>query len=45
MPLVTVKPEFQVTIPAKLRRGIHPREGVSWKPLSQEPASCFVPWR
>ena len=27
MPLVTVKPKFQVTIPAKLRRGIHLREG------------------
>lgn len=27
MPLVTVKPKFQVTIPAKLRRGINLREG------------------
>ena len=27
MPLVTVKPKFQVTIPAKLRRGIDLREG------------------
>ena len=27
MPLVTVKPKFQVTIPAKLRRGIGLHEG------------------
>ncbi len=27
MSLVTVKPKFQVTIPAKLRRGINLREG------------------
>ncbi len=27
MPFVTVKPRFQVTIPAKLRRGIELREG------------------
>ena len=27
MPLVTVKPKFQVTIPAKLRRNINLREG------------------
>ena len=27
MPFVTVKPKFQVTIPAKLRRGIDLREG------------------
>ena len=27
MPLVTVKPKFQVTIPAGLRRGIDLREG------------------
>lgn len=27
MPLVTVKPKYQVTIPAKLRRGIDLREG------------------
>ena len=27
MPLVTVKPRFQVTIPAKLRKGIDLREG------------------
>ena len=27
MPLVTVKPRFQVTIPVKLRRGINLREG------------------
>jgi len=27
MPFVTVKPKFQVTIPAKLRRGIDVREG------------------
>ena len=27
MPLVTVKPKFQVTIPAKLRRDIDVREG------------------
>ena len=27
MPLVTVKPKFQVTIPARLRRGIALREG------------------
>ena len=27
MPWVTVKPKFQVTIPAKLRRGIDLREG------------------
>ncbi len=27
MPLVTIKPKFQVTIPAKLRRGIKLREG------------------
>ena len=27
MPLVTIKPKFQVTIPAKLRRGINLREG------------------
>ena len=27
MPLVTVKPKFQVTIPAKLRRGINLHEG------------------
>ena len=27
MPPVTVKPKFQVTIPAKLRRGINLREG------------------
>ncbi|MDE0060311.1 MAG: AbrB/MazE/SpoVT family DNA-binding domain-containing protein [Defluviicoccus sp.] len=27
MPLVTVKPKFQVTIPAKLRRNIDLREG------------------
>ena len=27
MPLVTVKPKFQVTIPAKLRRGLNLREG------------------
>lgn len=27
MPLVTVKSKFQVTIPAKLRRGINLREG------------------
>ncbi|MCY3827758.1 MAG: AbrB/MazE/SpoVT family DNA-binding domain-containing protein [Rhodospirillaceae bacterium] len=27
MPLVTVKPKFQITIPAKLRRGIDLREG------------------
>ncbi len=27
MPLVTVKPKFQVTIPAKLRRGLDLREG------------------
>ena len=27
MPLVTVKPKFQVTIPARLRRGIDLREG------------------
>ena len=27
MPLVTVKPKFQVTIPAKLRRDIDLREG------------------
>lgn len=27
MPLVTVKPKFQVTIPAKLRKGLDLREG------------------
>lgn len=27
MSLVTVKPRFQVTIPAKLRKGLHLREG------------------
>ena len=27
MPLVTVKPKFQVTIPARLRRGINLNEG------------------
>lgn len=27
MPLVTVKPKFQVTIPAKLRKGLDVREG------------------
>ena len=27
MPLITVKPKFQVTIPAKLRRGLNLREG------------------
>ena len=27
MPLVTVKPKFQVTIPARLRRGLDLREG------------------
>lgn len=27
MPFVTVKPKFQVTIPAKLRRGINLHEG------------------
>ena len=27
MPLVTVRPKFQVTIPARLRRGINLREG------------------
>ena len=27
MPLVTVKPKFQVTIPAKLRRGLDLHEG------------------
>ena len=27
MPLVTVKPRFQVTIPAKLRKGLDVREG------------------
>ena len=27
MPLVTVKPKFQVTIPAKIRKGIDLREG------------------
>jgi AbrB family looped-hinge helix DNA binding protein len=27
MPLVTVKPKFQVTIPAKLRKGINLHEG------------------
>ena len=27
MPFVTVKPRFQVTIPAKLRRGINLRDG------------------
>ena len=27
MPLVTVKPKFQVTIPAKLRKGLNLREG------------------
>ena len=27
MPLVTVKPKLQVTIPAKLRRGLNLREG------------------
>ena len=27
MPLVTVKPKFQVAIPAKLRRGLDLREG------------------
>ena len=27
MPLVTVKPRFQVTIPARLRKGIDLREG------------------
>ena len=27
MPFVTVKPKFQVTIPAKLRKGIDLREG------------------
>ena len=27
MPLVTVKPKFQVTISARLRRGINPHEG------------------
>ena len=27
MPFVTMKPKFQVTIPAKLRRGIDLREG------------------
>ena len=27
MPLVTVKPKFQVTIPAKLRRGLRLHEG------------------
>ncbi len=27
MPLVTVKPKFQVTIPAKLRRGMNLQEG------------------
>ena len=27
MPFVTVKPKFQITIPAKLRRGIGLREG------------------
>ena len=27
MPLVTVKPKFQVTIPARLRKGLDVREG------------------
>ncbi|MDE0029631.1 MAG: AbrB/MazE/SpoVT family DNA-binding domain-containing protein [Deltaproteobacteria bacterium] len=27
MPLITVKPKFQVTIPAKLRRGMNLQEG------------------
>ncbi len=27
MPLVTVKPKYQVTIPAKLRKGLNLREG------------------
>lgn len=27
MPLVTVKPKFQVTIPVNLLRGINPRQG------------------
>ena len=27
MPLVTVKPKFQITIPAKLRKGLDLREG------------------
>ena len=27
MPLITVKPKFQVTIPAKLRKGLDLREG------------------
>ena len=27
MPLVTIKPKFQVTIPAKLRKGLDLREG------------------
>ncbi len=27
MPLVTVKPKFQVTVPAKLRKGLDLREG------------------
>ena len=45
MSLVTVKPKFQVTIPAKLRRGINLREGDVMEAIVRETASCSDPWR
>ena len=37
MPLVTVKPKFQATIPAKLRRNINLRVGnPRWNPVQPE---------
>ena len=43
MRLVTVKPKFQVTIPAKLRRGINLREGDVMEATVVEDGILFRP--
>jgi len=43
MPLVTIKPKFQVTIPAKLRRGINLREGDIMEATVMEDGILFRP--
>ena len=43
MPFVTVKPKFQVTIPAKLRRGIDLREGDIMEAILVDDGILFRP--
>ena len=43
MPLVTVKPKFQVTIPARIRKGIDLREGDIMEATLVGDGILFVP--